>query len=335
MNWGRLPTTVSSLTGVASRRRGAVAHAVSVARGDLGPDLGHDLDERPRRRARRAVCMPGDRDQARRHARHFEHGDLGALARRRAAARRRTRSRRRRAPARCRPRPSGRRSPARARASGGRPRRPRRRGGSRSAAGRRSRAAGSAGRSRASSEPTGASRTYGSERTCDALERRVVALEHEGEVELARARGAPADPRRSPPRGGAPRRRASARRNGASRPGRGARRRSGTCRREAFRRRPRRERGDRPRPRASRPTRAGRGGAVVARHRSASRVAGRRVAFEELQAGGALERRDLLADRGLRVAELDSRPPERSRLDDRLERRRDGGSRRPPSDHVS
>ena len=42
---------------------------------------------------------------------------------------------------------------------------------------------------------------------------------------------------------------------------------------------------------------------------------------QELQAGGALERRDLLADRGLRVAELRSRSTERPRLDDRLERR--------------
>ena len=78
MNWGRLPTTVSSLIDVA-RLVARARHALSVARRDLGPDLGDDLDERPRRRSRHAVGVPGDRDQAWRNAGHLEHGDVGAL----------------------------------------------------------------------------------------------------------------------------------------------------------------------------------------------------------------------------------------------------------------
>ena len=57
----------------------AARHALSVARRDLGPELGDDLDERPRRRGGRAVGVPRDRDQARRNPRHLEHGDVGAL----------------------------------------------------------------------------------------------------------------------------------------------------------------------------------------------------------------------------------------------------------------
>ena len=42
--------------------------------------------------------------------------------------------------------------------------------------------------------------------------------------------------------------------------------------------------------------------------------------FEQAEAGGALEGRDLLADRGLGVPELDSGANERAGLYDRLER---------------
>ncbi len=52
---------------------------MSVALGDLGADPGEDLDERARGRCRRPVDVPGDRDQSGRDVRHLEHGDVRAL----------------------------------------------------------------------------------------------------------------------------------------------------------------------------------------------------------------------------------------------------------------
>ena len=168
-----------------ARGRGATRHAVSVARRDLGSDLGHDLDERPRRRRRDAVGVPGDRDQAGRDARDLEHGDVRARRRLRAAARRCSRSRRRRDPGRCRPRPSGRRSRARARASA--------RNGLGALVGiavgdqRQPGDLARPDRARAPCElgAGGGEQDVGVGEDVDALERRVVVLDHEGEVEVA------------------------------------------------------------------------------------------------------------------------------------------------------
>ena len=256
----------------------AARHALSVARRDLGPELRHDLDERPRRGGGGAVGVPGDRDQARRDARRPRARRRRGSRPPRAAARPCSRCLRRRGPGRCRPRRSERRSRARARASGGTARLPRRRCGRRSAA--------AAAISRGPDRPLalrqlragGGEEDVGIGDDADALEGGIVVLDHEGEVELAALEQRRAAPRRSRPRSAAPRRSASARRSAASRSAAGARRRSGTCRRAACPPRRRRAPGGPP-PRPASPPRPGaHAGGAAARRRSASRGACRPAA---------------------------------------------------------
>ena len=167
----------------------------------------------------------------------------------------------------------------------------------------------------------GRARTYGSREELERLERPVEERRHrEREVELA-ALDEPEQLVVGRRLGQLERRRAATRRgSGASPRAAPSRRRSGRCRPGAGRPRPRRARPCPPAPRAA-ARRSPRRDAAAAAPASVSETArGPPGRSTQALADEPLERLDLLADRGLRVAERLGRPAERALARDRLER---------------